>query len=685
MPRQHPALGFTALGIITASLVMIVGCASRGTAGQPNAVPAGLRVVKATVRGLENDLLTSGVGIAALANPNAPAPGFVDPANPSSEELRRAAVARKFDTGAGEGVMWGTGFDPVTQRSVVGEGKVTGKEFLGYNDDGSGSKNVAMFVQVPDSFDPSNPCILVVAPISASRLYNDTYLASWGLRRKCAVASSDKGGGNGIHDLTSNKVLLIDGVPFDANAAGRDSSYTSKLNGTARNDYLARYPNRIDAKYYGGRNRMAEQGDDMVMAAKFALYELNELYGPAGSDGSKMVRFTKENTTIILVGRSSGGGGAIKSAEVDTEGFFDGVVVFEPAINPVANPKVRVQRAGITYRSTGVSIGDYLAITSVYMPCAARANTSWPGYAAVANGDNVCASLKHKGLIRGETVQEQALDAARKLVEFAFDPAGQWLFPTNAAADPLPPLHAIANTYLQTGIDRVLCGMTVALTVDAAGKAAQPSPAQLGLMWLTSGTYAPQLIYEDSVGGPVTFQRGVSPSTGRADYSLDAKLCLQAIKTGTSAEALKYRAGEAVAANTGDLHGKPTLIMHGREDARVPVTPSSRMYLGLNSVVEGSRSNVHYIEVPNVAHVGGTPSRLVPQAYFLYHGLDWMWNHLKNGKALPPHQVLRTSPRGIKADGSVADLTYDMVPGPSMNPRPEDRISVDDGSVVVPD
>jgi hydroxybutyrate-dimer hydrolase len=138
------------------------------------------------------------------------------------------------------------------------------------------------------------------------------------------------------------------------------------------------------------------------------------------------------------VGRSSGGGGAIKGAEADTEGYFDGVVVFEPAINPVANPKVRVQRGGMTYQSAGKSINDYFAMIAVYMPCAGRADPTWPGHANLVNGDNLCASLREKGLVTGNTVAEQARDATRILVQYGFDPESLWEFPANGAADPLP-------------------------------------------------------------------------------------------------------------------------------------------------------------------------------------------------------------------------------------------------------
>ncbi|HEX7893647.1 MAG TPA: 3-hydroxybutyrate oligomer hydrolase family protein, partial [Terriglobales bacterium] len=517
-----------------------------------------------------------------------------------------------------------------------------------------------------------------MAPASAARLFNDTYLVSWGLRRNCAVASTDKGGGNGVHDLTSNSVVLIDGTIANADAAGKDSSFTApSLTGAARTDFLAKYPNRISLKYYGKRNPMAEQGDDVLMAAKFALSELNEVYGIPLANGAKSVRFTKDNTITILVGVSSGGGGAMMGAEKDIDGYFSGVVAFEPAVNPAANPKVSVTRAGKTFQSTGTSILDFISMENIYMPCAGRADSTWPGYANLTTGDSICASLHDKGLVAGNTPADQANDAVRKLLNYGFDPAGTWEYPTNG--DLAGPQHAIANAYMQTGVDRVLCGITAALTVDAHGTPTAPTTTQLAQMWVTTGTYNPMPIYENSVGGPVRSTLAVSPSTGRADSGLDGKLCLQAIKTGTSAESDTYRAGELAAGHTGNLHGKPTILMQGREDVRLPATLTSRMYAGLNSVVEGSNSNLHFYEVTNIAHAGGTPSRLVPVQYYAYTALTWMWNHLKNGTPLPPDQVIRTIPRGTNPDGSARDLTVNDVPSPVANPKPADSIAVTNG------
>jgi hydroxybutyrate-dimer hydrolase len=668
--------------------IVIAGCGGSAYVGEQNAggedaPPAGLRVMKTTVYdGVSDDLAFAGVGQTALMDAST-LPGYADPVHPTAGELRRAAMARKFDKGSGEGRLWGANIDPATNKAVSGEGKIAGKEFLAYNDDGTGKKNVAMFLQVPDSFDPSNPCIVVLAPSSANRLFADTYAAVWGLRRNCAVASSDKGGGQGIHDLSSNRVVLIDGVTADADIAGKDSHYTSDLDAAARSSYLAKYPHRISAKYYGGRNVLADQGNDLVNAARFAFFELNALYG----GGAKGIKLTRENTMVILAGRSSGGGAAIKGAEDDHGGWFDAVVVVEPTVNPIADSRVSVQRKGVTYASTGQSLADFLMMISLYMPCAGMADSGWPGYASLSNGANLCASLRQKGLISGETLNAQARDAERILIAYGFDPDTNRFWPVNGQANPLYIAHAVANSYMGTGVERNLCNFTVGLTADANGRPSAPTPAQLAAMWVTAGTYAPQMYYEDSAGGAVAFNRGISPSSGRADYSLDGGLCLQALKKGSSAESAAYRAGELAGSFNGDLHGKPTIIVHGREDARVPTTLTSRNYLGLNSVVEGANSKLHYVELTNVSHIGSQALNpyAISQAYYFYQALDLMWNHLKTGAPLPNHQVVRTTPRAALPGGGAADLTTANVPPIAITPATADTIRVTSGKVVIPD
>ena len=78
-----------------------------------------------------------------------------------------------------------------------------------------------MMVQIPDTFDPTNACI-VTAPSSGSRgVYGAIATAGeWGLKHGCAVAYTDKGTGTGAHDLQTNTVNLIRGERAAAAAAG---------------------------------------------------------------------------------------------------------------------------------------------------------------------------------------------------------------------------------------------------------------------------------------------------------------------------------------------------------------------------------------------------------------------------------------------------------------------------------
>jgi len=667
-------------------LTCMVACSGSHFATK-NVAPSGLRVMKSMAfDGTTDDLVTAGVGQTALLG-TAAIPTYADPANPTAAELRRAAIARRYDKASGEGVYYGGNIDPVTLTQVPGEGKIAGREFLAYNDDGSGKKNVAMLLQVPDSFDVDSPCVLVVAVPSAFRIYTAIETGAWGLRRNCAAVYTDKGGGNGIHELSSDTVLRIDGTNADPNVIGIDSHYTSDLVGTRRTDYLAQYPNRVSVKPYGKRNTFAEWGSDVVAAAKFAIYQLNEIYGETLQDGKKSARFTKGNTLVILRGNSSGGGAAMMGAEADKEGWIDGVVVAQPQVQPKADDRVTVRRGGRDIKSRGMTVIEHLTLTSSFMNCAAMADPAAPGYSMVANGANVCASLKDKGLLTGSKLAEQAMEARRFLFDIGFDPDGAPYLPINAAANPLPPAHSIASAFGRLGVEDNLCDFTVSLTVDSNGKPSAPSQQQKATMWVTGGGYAPQLIYENSVSGAVAFRRGISPSTGRQDYSLDGALCLRNMMTGTSEMARRIQEGAKGVLANGDVHGKPMIVIHGREDSRVPATLTSRMWMGLNSLVEGAASRVRYIEITNTSHVGSPllKSRVVPLAYYEQQALNMMWDHLKKGTPLPKHQVVRTIPRGTKSDGSAPDLSLKNVPPILMDPASADAVSVSNGLVIIPD
>jgi hydroxybutyrate-dimer hydrolase len=53
---------------------------------------------------------------------------------------------------------------------------------------------------------------------------------------------------------------------------------------------------------------------------------------------------------------------------------------------------------------------------------------------------------------------------------------------------------------------------------------------------------------------------------------------------------------------TANLRGKPTIIVHGRDDTLVPPNFSSGPYVLRNAQVEGAASRVRYVEVTNAQH-----------------------------------------------------------------------------------
>jgi hydroxybutyrate-dimer hydrolase len=136
------------------------------------------------------------------------------------------------------------------------------------------------------------------------------------------------------------------------------------------------------------------------------------------------------------------------------------------------------------------------------------------------------------------------------------------------------------------------------------------------------------------------------------------------------------------------LDGKPTIIVHGRSDDRVPVSFSSRPYLGLNNLMDGERSQLRYVEVTNAEHFGtdlpGFDIRMVPLVIYHLRALDLMWAHLANKAELPPSQVVRTTPRRGEP-GKAPPLQISNVPPISQHPSDQDLIKVENGRVTIPD
>jgi hydroxybutyrate-dimer hydrolase len=142
---------------------------------------------------------------------------------------------------------------------------------------------------------------------------------------------------------------------------------------------------------------------------------------------------------------------------------------------------------------------------------------------------------------------------------------------------------------------------------------------------------------------------------------------------------IRVRLGLSRLRYSGNLNRIPAVIVHSRDDGVVPPNHSSRAYYGVNQIVEGKRSNLHYYEVTNANHLDafipfftGFQVRFIPLHYYFDQAVSLMYDHLKNGTPLPPSQVVRTVPRGE----TIPDITLDNVPPILENPDTADRITL---------
>ncbi len=668
-----------------------------------------------------DDLLTGGLGRTGLARP---APAYANALAPTPIELRRNAIHTNYRAvldilaAGGYGSLYGPN---VSNQGVISasEGKIPGWEYIAYADDGSGRKNVTLMVQVPDSFDKSKPCI-VTAPSSGSRGIYGAIGASgeWGLKQGCAVAYTDKGTGNGLHDLMTDSVGLIDGTRTGAAVAAGTSIFAAAVSDAERAAFNGATPNRVAYKHaHSQQNPEADWGRNTLQAVRLAFYVLNERYGDKDAKGKTRVTIDRKKTLVIASGISNGGAAALQAAEQDHGGLIDGVAVTEPNAQPRNTRHLRIVQGTTEQPTIGKPLLDYFTYANLYQPCATAtmAPADSAGFAFVPavvtlGGITRCASLAAKGLVNGATLAEQSADARARLRAYG------WL----ADSDALQLSHyafatpAIAVTYsnahARASVLDNLCGFSFAGTSAAGDPVAQVPAVQLGTFATGNGvppTSGVNLVYNDAanavpLGAGKRDLFAASPSNGQLDLALDGAICQRNLVVGSNivgggaldatqaAHSTALQRGIREVQLDARLRGKPTLIVHGRSDTLVPVNHSSRAYYGALQRGEGhhhGQGQASYVEVTNAQHFDafmgfpGYPDRYVPLHYYLVQSLNAMYAHLSSGTPLPPSQVVRTVPRGAGAPA----ITPLNVPAMAQTPADADRIVFTKGTLYIPD
>lgn len=695
-------------GVALAAALVLAGCDdfsddSSNINARPDFVSGA--VTTASYDGSSDDLLTAGLGKTGLQSATAPALS----ATPTAAELRKLAIYTNYraivdaSPAGGYGTLYGpnVGTDGVAGS---GEGKIAGTETLAYADNGTGRQNVTMMVQVPAGFNAAAPCIVTATSSGSRGVYGAIGSAGeWGLKHGCAVAYTDKGSGNGVHDLQANTVNLIDGRRADAATAGTASNFTARMTDAERTAFNAATPNRIAVKHaHSEQNPEKDWGQMTLQAVEFAFWVLNEKYGTPLPDGRHTKVITPGNTTVIASSVSNGAGAALAAAEQDTAGLIDGIAVSEPNVQlQPGSASLTIQRGtAAAYTGGSKPLYDYFTYANLLQPCAALATAAASSPFAFSGANvtlagNRCAALAAAGLVAGATTQARADDALAKLQAYGWEAdsnlihASHWQFATPAIT------ATYSNTYGRFRVVDNLCGFSFG-AVDATGSPTAISPAALAGVFGTGNGVPPsgaiQLIYNSSVGGAKLHTAATSPSTGQLDFAFDGANCQRQLWTGTTANATAVKAGVAEVYRSANLHGKPAIIVHGRNDALIPTNFNSRPYVLRNAQVEGGASNLRYIEVTNAQHfdaflsLAGYDTRFIPLHVYFVRAMDAMWANLKNGTALPPSQLVRTTPRGGTA-GAATAITATNVPAISASPAAADRFTINAAAttLTVPD
>jgi len=644
--------------------------------------------------GVTNDLLTAGLGQNGLMGA---APVAADPENPTASEIRTATIVNQYQASQDRRSTsgYGTLYGPAAKTQFAtpsADGKVAGKEYFAYADEGSGNQNVTMMVQVPSDFDRDNPCI-VAAPAPHSQGVYGAISTEWGLKNHCAVAYTDKGMGNGVHDLNTDTVNRIDGTRGIATDVGKQGNF--KAQASSEMDlaaYQSTYPYRIALKSaHSQQNPEAKWGQNVLEAIQFAFYVLNlegESYDASAADPDKTETnqdektdtdktdanqedeqatatlkstFTPSNTLVIASSLSSGGAAALRALELDTQGLIDGVVVAAPMINPrdldsTQGITIKQGNQTFSYQRYRKTVFDVITYYNIYQACAS-ANTTMglPGR---------CIALRRAGLIDGNTLTTQVADAQRRLNLYGTLETTNVIAHNYEAAFVYASLaNVYANAYGGFSVVDNLCGYSY------AGSEGDSSPSAKSLSDLaddfqsgnglpnSSGTYL--INNEGNEEEGINFRNSVD-ANGEAEGYLKGALCLRQLATGTSGTLNTPLTGDASADYqrvqkgilqifaSGNLRGKPTIIVQGRDDALAHVNYSARAYYGLNKSTK-SNSQLVYIEVKNANHFDGLNQQYnintqIPLYYYLSQALDRMYDHLKNGASLPVSQVIPTVP-----------------------------------------
>ncbi|TXK65706.1 3-hydroxybutyrate oligomer hydrolase family protein [Alkalisalibacterium limincola] len=551
-----------------------------------------------------DDLLSAGLGLDGLRQMQAP--DFGDPENPTAAELRRRAVWSNW-----------RGIADFSQPGGIGQGlgdlaPVPGLEFQALLRLDGASQPHRVLVQVPDGFDAKVRCLVVAAASGSRSAYGAISLASgWALPRGCAVVHTDKGLGTAWQSLPGALGASLDGTLVEA---GGDREFTVDA---GEHDLP-----RVAVKHaHSGDNPEADWGRHVRQAAMAGLAALGEAR-PGEAP------FTTDNTRIIAVGISNGGGAVLRAAELEGD-WLDGVVAISPNIYPAQG---------------GRALYDVATEAALLMPCALLASAfddeplARPGGLKPPAWGVRCAMLAEAGLLDGGDMAARAQDAHARLRD------GGWsdeALAAGALSVGFDLWRAVAvpyaSAYSRTGPHAMPCGYGYAV-VDASGTPRLPGRAEQAAWWSDSAGLPP--------GSGVSIVDAMAADAPAADPALPGLLCLRGLWADGTVRGRGLRDGIEATRAAPPRAGLPVLVLHGVDDGLVPEAHTALPY------VAGARAagaDIHYWPIANAQHfdamlglpgLGGRYQPLLPHAW---DALDAMAAHLADGDEIPAMSRVQSS------------------------------------------
>ncbi|HKL52109.1 MAG TPA: 3-hydroxybutyrate oligomer hydrolase family protein [Wenzhouxiangellaceae bacterium] len=585
------------------ALLLLAGCAADGPPApiapideaEPKSRPAPhvtVSEIRETAHRGDDDLLTGGLGLAGLRGP---APRMTDSTMARSALLRRLAIHANYKSLVDLGATGGFAADATLSE-------VPGREFHAFVRLGPADHPFRVAVQLPDTFDPQAPC-LVVAPASGSRgIYGGLPVAGpWALPRGCALAHTDKGAGTDIFDHASDT-----GVALDGTRAAREDAQLGFAPDPAQAPLIS-VPHA-----HSGDNPEAGWGDHTTAATLFALDVLGRAFPGSGP-------FSPDNTRIVLAAISNGGGAALRALERTAPGMFDAAVV--------AAPNITAPGARHLY--------DYATQAALLQPCLLADPTTlmqlpFGNPALLPAGQQRCRTLHRAGLI-----DEPTPAAARSaLAASGFEAGALDQAAVNATLDVWRSVAAMyASAYLRRPVDAMPCGFRVAVT--DAGTPQPADEAQRGLWWATSSGVVP--------GAGLQWIDAMAAENAE-DPTFPGLSCLRGLWTGETPDAVALReaVGETIA--TSYLPNIPVLILHGRQDGLIPAAFSSRPYV--EAARENGATRLAYWEIDGAQHFDvivpfpGVSNRYRPMLPYLWDGLDHISEVLDDSAEIGDDRVI---------------------------------------------